>query len=145
MSITTIAPAVAVGTSHQPWCHEHPTGPDRGVDACWAAPVDVRLYPAVGRDADEEGESGHLTLLLRHAAAPARSGRPRHTEIFFDRFPDGEDGCAMDPDEAEITAFALLALVSEARGHSVAAGAYRSAITNMAAALLVRRENGETR
>lgn len=146
MTITTLAPALAADAPrHQPWCAEHATGPGRGANACWAEPVDVRLYPAVGNDADDDSESGHLTLLLRHAARPTGYGHPRTTEILFDRFPDGENGCGMDPDEAEITAFALLALAAEARGDSVAAGFYRSTTNDLAAVLLARRENGEAR
>lgn len=142
MTITDLSSDVKADiVAHRPWCSEHSTGPG----ACWAEPVDHRLYPAVGRDADDDGESGHITLLLRHAAKPSRlAGRPRTTEIFFDRFPDGEDGCGMDPDDAEITAFGLLALAAEARGDATAAGFYRTTAHEMAAALLARR-TGETR
>lgn len=145
MTITDLSRDVKADiVAHQPWCAEHPTGPDRGPDACWTEPVDHRLYPANGRDADDDGESGHVTILMNHTDGKPRYGRTRTTSIFFDRFPDGDDGCAMDPDDAEITAFGLLALVAEARGDTTAADFYRSTVNDMAAVLLARRENGAT-
>jgi len=124
-----------------PWCAHHES---TGRGSCWAQPIDLRLYPALGRDADDDGERGHLTLLLTHDPAPRYGRRTRTTAIRFDRYPDGEDGGDMDPDEAEIAALSLLSMVALARGDRAAATSYRSTAQSLAAALS-RRRNGEPR
>ena len=131
----------AVRPACAPWCTHHE---GTGHGSCWAEPVDMRLYPAVGLDADDDGERGHLTVLLSHNPAPRYGRRTRSTSIRFDRYPDGEDGGDMDPDEAEIAAWSLLSMVALSRGDDAAADIYRSTAQSLAAALL-RRRNGESR
>ena len=141
-TIETAAPLseAARRTGCRPWCIHHPEQP--GLAPHWADPIDLRLYPAVGRDEDEDGESGHLTVLLSHDPAPRYGRRSRTAAIRFDRHPDGEDGGDMDPDEAEIAAHALLSMAALARGDNDAAALHRATGENAAAALLGRRQDG---
>lgn len=124
-----------VNIAHQPWCTEHWHGD--GESICWADDIDLQIQP----DAEPDGERGHITVMMTHDPKP-RYNRTRNLAIFVDRYPDGEDSTNFDPDEAEIAAHALLAMVSLGRGETSAAEWHRTTAEEKAAALLARRTGG---
>lgn len=130
-TLTAAMPADVVELQHQPWCREH-----WSEDAvCWAEDIDVRIQPETG-----DPHRGQLNLVMTHGARA--DGEPVNITVFADMVRDGESSVEFTPDEAEIAAHALLAMVSLSRGETSAADWHRTTAEQMAAALLARREAG---
>lgn len=133
MTAPTLAPAVEpvdIDTfPHQPWCVEH--WYDDAV--CWARDLVLQVRPA-GCD-----DGGQVTVVMSHGTRDAESV---NITVFTDTVLDGESSVQFDPDEAEVTAHALLFAASLARGESSAAEWHRTTAEQKAAALLARRTGG---
>jgi hypothetical protein len=135
VTVPTLAPALAVTPfAHQPWCVEHWFEDD----VCWAPDLDFQIHPT------PDDSRGRITVMMTHNPQPnpRRANRSRSLTLFLDRFPDGEDGLDMDPEEAEVAGHALLAMAALAKGLNGDYEQHRATAARIASALLARRSGG---
>lgn len=138
MSAATFTPAapVAIDTfPHQPWCAEHW---DDGDPVCWAQDLVLQVRPGAGDD------DGRITAVMTHGSrTDAHTGAPAvNVTLFSDTVRDGEGSVEFNPDEAEVAAHALLAMVMRNRGFTSAAEWHETTAKRCAAELLAGREAG---
>jgi hypothetical protein len=136
MSVPTLIrpPAAEQDTVHRPWCVEHWAEDN----VCWARDVDVRVDP----DADEN--RGRITAMLTHNPEPDPrcGGRILNLSLFIDQSGRCDGGIDMCPDEAEVAAHAMLAMVALTRGRNGEATWHRQMAEEAGAVLLGRRTGG---
>lgn len=127
------APAEAE-VQHQSWCTEHWDGDDA---VCWARDIELQVRP-------DRGDRGRLTAVMTHGSrTDAYTGAPVvNVTLFADTVRDGEGSVEFHPDEAEVAAHALLAMVMRSRGFTSAAEWHETTAKRCAAELLARREAG---
>jgi hypothetical protein len=129
-AILTASAAVTATATHQGWCAEHWS--DDAV--CWAQDIVLQVRPSAGDD------DGRITAVMTHGS---RTGAPAvNVTLFSDTVRDGEGSVEFDPDEAEVAAHALLAMVMRSRGFTSAADWHETTAKRCAAELLAGRNGG---
>jgi len=137
MTAPTLAaamPADVAEIQHQPWCAEH-WGEN---STCWAQDLVLQVRPAAGDD------NGRITGVMTHGSrTDAYTGAPTvNLTLFSDTVRDGEGSVEFDPDEAEVAAHALLAMVMRSRGFTSAGEWHETTAKRCAAELLAVRNGG---